>query len=47
VKHHPEDPRADELYRATQQHSITLKDAGAGLLRADIQALREKSGRNA
>jgi hypothetical protein len=47
VKNHVEDPRADELYKATQQNSITLKDAGAGLLRADIAALREKAGRNA
>jgi hypothetical protein len=47
VKHHAEDPRADELYKATQQNSITLKDAGAGLLRADIAALREKAARNA
>lgn len=47
VKSHPDDPRADELYRRTQANSFVLKDAGAGLRREDIARLREKAGRDA
>ena len=41
----PEDPRAEDLYRLTQQHSPVLKDKGAGLRREDVAALRQKAGR--
>ena len=47
LKNHPEDPRAQDLYRRTQQHSPVLKDKGAGLGREDIAALRQKAGREA
>lgn len=47
VKNHCDDPRAHELYRRTQSRSFLLKDKGAGLLRADIERLRQQSGRNA
>lgn len=40
VKYHHDTPLADELYRIEQQYSRTLKDRGAGLRRADIDALR-------
>jgi hypothetical protein len=40
VKHHADDPRADELYRATQAHSTRLAGKGPGLRRADVEALR-------
>jgi hypothetical protein len=40
VKYHWEDTRADDLYRLSQRHSRNLKDAGAGLKRADVQARR-------
>lgn len=40
VKHHAGDPRAQELYAATQAHSSSLAGKGAGLRRADIEALR-------
>src|SRR4051812_49423327 len=47
LKHHPDDPRAQDLYRRTQQHSVVLKDKGAGLRREDIAALRQEAGREA
>jgi hypothetical protein len=37
---HPDDERADRLYRETQRTSRLLKDAGAGLTCADIEKLR-------
>ena len=36
VKHHADDPRAQELYRGAQQSSITLRDRGAGLRHDDL-----------
>jgi len=41
LKYHADDPRAHELYRLDQQHSRRLKDRGAGLTRADVEALRD------
>jgi hypothetical protein len=43
VKHHADDPRADELYRAAQRTSITLRDRGAGLTQDDLRP-REPAG---
>jgi hypothetical protein len=43
VKDHPDDPRADTLYRASQSRSRLLKDAGTGLTTADIERLREQA----
>ncbi len=40
VKYHHDTPLADELYRLTQSDSRLLKGAGAGLRRADVEALR-------
>ena len=40
VKNHADDPRADELYRAAQQHSAVLRDRGAGLSQADLEELK-------
>jgi hypothetical protein len=40
VKYHYDTPLADELYRLGQAHSRLLKGAGAGLRRADVEALR-------
>jgi hypothetical protein len=40
VKNHADDPRADELYRAAQQHSSVLRDRGAGLSQADLEELK-------
>jgi hypothetical protein len=40
VKDHPDDPRADALYRHTQERSRLLAGKGAGLSFADIEALR-------
>lgn len=42
VKYHYDTPLADELYRIEQQYSRKLKGKGAGLRRADIEALRDK-----
>jgi hypothetical protein len=41
VKYHAHEPLAQGLYRATQRSSRRLKDRGAGLKRADIDALRK------
>jgi hypothetical protein len=40
LKDHVGDPRADELYRHTQQRSRLLAGKGAGLTNADVEALR-------
>ena len=37
VKNHPDDPKADELYRAAQINSVTLRDKGAALSQQDLQ----------
>ena len=42
VKYHHTSAEADALYRATQQSSRRLRDRGAGLRRADLQALDGK-----
>lgn len=47
VKNHAADPRADELYRRTQQHSAVLAGKGAGLLQEDIVGLRAAAARAA
>jgi hypothetical protein len=41
LKDHQDDPRAHELYRATQARSRLLAGKGAGLTRADIETLRQ------
>ncbi|MEM7466102.1 MAG: hypothetical protein AAF387_04390 [Pseudomonadota bacterium] len=41
VKYNYDTPLADELYRLEQRHSRLLKDKGAGLNHADIEALRQ------
>jgi hypothetical protein len=40
VKNHPDDPRAEALYRHAQDSSRLLVGKGAGLTFADIEALR-------
>lgn len=45
VKHHFDDPRAEELYRAAQASSPTLRGAGAGVCQADLERLRSAAGR--
>jgi hypothetical protein len=40
VKYHWRSGEADDLYRQSQQHSRSLAGRGAGLRRADIEALR-------
>ena len=40
VKNHPNDPRADALYRDAQERSRLLAGKGAGLDFADIESLR-------
>jgi hypothetical protein len=45
VKNHAGDPRADELYRRTQQHSPVLAGRGAGLLQDDVVRLRAAASR--
>ena len=40
VKDNPNDPRADALYRHTQERSRLLAGKGAGLTFTDIEALR-------
>ena len=40
LKYHASDPRAQALYEREQQHSRRLAGRGAGLTRADIEALR-------
>ncbi len=40
VKYHADTPAADALFKFEQRNSRTLKDKGAGLRRADIEALR-------
>ena len=44
IKHHADDPRAQELYRNAQQHSVTLKDRGAGVLQGDLQPREPVAG---
>jgi hypothetical protein len=39
VKHHADDPRADENYKRAQASSRTLKDRGAGLSQQDLAGL--------
>ena len=41
VKNHYDTPRADELYAASQQHSRTLRGAGATVTRAEILERRD------
>ena len=41
VKYHYQSPLADEMYKLEQQHSRKLAGKGAGLTRADIQALAD------
>ena len=43
VKYNADDPRADELYHATQAKSRKLVRKGAGLRRADVEALRSEA----
>ncbi|MEQ8497039.1 MAG: hypothetical protein RLW42_22705, partial [Gammaproteobacteria bacterium] len=43
VKYHADDPRAEALYQRDQQHSRRLAGRGAGLTRADVEALRGAS----
>jgi hypothetical protein len=45
LKDHPNDPRAQELYRDTQQRSRLLTGKGTGLTQADIEALRIEASR--
>ena len=40
LKYHHRAPEADALYRLEQAQSRRLKDRGAGLRRADVEALR-------
>jgi hypothetical protein len=42
VKHHYDSPLAGEMYRLEQQRSRKLKGKGAGLRRADIEALADR-----
>ena len=42
VKYHADTPLADELFAIEQKHSRNLKGKGAGLSRADVEALRDK-----
>jgi hypothetical protein len=42
IKYRPQAPEVDALYRLEQQRSRLLRDRGAGLSRADVEALREK-----
>lgn len=42
LKYHHQSPLADELYCIEQQYSRKLAGCGAGLKRADIEALRDK-----
>jgi len=46
VKNHPDDPRADELYRAAHGSSPVLGDRGADVNQADLERLREAAGRS-
>lgn len=41
VKYHYDEPLADEMYRLEQAASRKLKGRGAGLRRADVEALRD------
>ncbi len=43
VKYHYDTPAADALFAIEQAHSRNLKGKGAGLSRADVEALREKN----
>jgi hypothetical protein len=40
VKNHPDDPRAQELYRAAQAGSRVLRDRGAGVSQEELEELR-------
>jgi len=44
VQHHWDTEEAGRLYRWTQENSRLLKDRGAGLLRKDIEAIRQAAG---
>jgi hypothetical protein len=40
VKHHADDPHADQSYKTAQARSRTLHDKGAGLRGEDLAELR-------
>ena len=44
LKHHFESPEADEIYQFEQRNSRNLAGRGAGLSRADIEAIRASNG---
>lgn len=44
VKWNAADPSTDAMYKHVQQTSRHLKDAGSGLVRADLMALRSRAG---
>jgi hypothetical protein len=44
VKWHYAEPEVDALYRYAQEHSRLLRDRGASLRRADIDAIRREAG---
>jgi hypothetical protein len=44
VKYHWNDPEVDAMYRYTQEQSRLLHDAGASVLREDIESLRSDAG---
>jgi hypothetical protein len=45
VKHHPADPKAEELYRDAQAQSPVLRDKGSELTQADLEELRAAAAR--
>ena len=45
VKHHPGDPKAEELYRAAQAQSAVLRDKGSEVSQADLEELRAAAAR--
>jgi hypothetical protein len=44
VKYHYGDPEVDAMYRHTQETSRLLRDAGASVVRSDIETRRTESG---
>jgi hypothetical protein len=44
IKYHWQDPEVDVMYRYTQETSRLLRDAGSGIVRADIDARRSEAG---
>jgi hypothetical protein len=44
VKYHWQEPEVDALYRYSQERSRLLRDRGASLRRADIDAIRREAG---